>query len=51
MLNDCFGNKVVTFQMARNNVNFWVATLLNFDAVLLHQEMMAFRRKVEIVVP
>ena len=27
MLNDCFGNKPVIFQMARNNVNFGVATL------------------------
>ena len=51
MLNDCFGNKPVIFSNGEKQFEFWGGHPVNFDAALLRQQMMVFRRKVEIVVP
>ena len=34
MLNDCFGNKPLTFKMSRNNVNFEVGPLYTLKQVI-----------------
>ena len=51
MLNDCFENKPLTFQMPRNNVSFEVTPLYTLTQRHWVRKKMAFRRKVGIAVP
>ena len=50
MLNDCFGDKPLTFQMPRNDVNFEVALLSTLTQRYCVRKV-DFRRKMKINIP